>query len=421
MDILSIGSLLVIVIGILNFVYRFFIRRGPGKRIVIGILNFLHHFIRREHSNDKAGSGEESRIKVLGITIDPRISVGSLLAIVFAIFTFCHTEFVGKVKKDEPPPTSSEASLLPQDPRKEEKGKPLPTAPRVDIIPTEKKMPTQLLTGKSGSGIPETGEGTIVLQPAPQTFPYLLDSPGVIENAGGEGTFTDKYNFAEGECGTSGFISKGPTDVVIFTLENKFTNLNGGTIEVCVTPHRDPKEALHNFSLLRIPSHEKKAGVTLKVVGIVNKAPAIRMRIVINPEIAKSVRSRGVLDWEVKKHYHIAGTWGPEGMYLYMAKMWESTPTLKRALKVFKGNLRLIMTDSMTDLTIHLIIQLNVSLAIFRFPTIRRAQRRSRRVILNSIQIRNFRGASVAESLLRPGSLSYGMRAGLSLAMPKVF
>ena len=303
MDILSIGSLLVIVIGILNFVYRFFIRRGPGKRIVIRILNFLRHFIRREHSNDKAGSGEESRIKILGITIDPRISIGSLLAIVFAIFTFCHTEFVGKVENGEPLD-------------KVENGKPRPTPPRTDIIPTEEKMPTQLLTG---SGIPETGEGTIVLRPAQQTFPYPLDSPGVIENAGGEGTFTDKYNFAESECGTVGFISKGPTDVVIFTLENEFTNLNGGTVEVCVTPHRDPKDAPHNFSLLRIPPHKKEAGVILKVVGITkDKNPAIRMRIVINPEKAKAVRSIGVLDWEVEKDYHIAGTWGPEGMYLYI-------------------------------------------------------------------------------------------------------
>lgn len=336
MDILSIGSLLVIVIGILNFVYRFFIRREPGKRIVIGILNFLRHFIRREHSNDKAGSGEESRIKILGITIDPRISIGSLLAIVFAIFTFCHTEFVGKVKNGEPLD-------------KVENGKPLPTPPRTDIIPTKEKMPTQLLTGKSGSGIPETGEGTIVLQPAPQTFPYLLDSPGVIENAGGEGTFIDKYNFDEGECGTSGFISKGPTDVVIFTLENEFTNLNGGTIEVCVTPHRDPKDAPHNFSLLRIPSHEKKAGVTLKVVGIAAEAPAIRMRIVINPEIAESVRSRGVLDWEVKKHYHIAGTWGPEGMYLYIdGKNVGVNADFKESPKSLQGKLA-INNDGLND------------------------------------------------------------------------
>lgn len=300
MDILSIGSLLVIVIGILNFVYRFFIRRGPGKRIVIGILSFLRHFIRREHSNDKAGSGEESRIKILGITIDPRISIGSLLAIVFAIFTFCHTEFVGKVKNGEPLD-------------KVENGKPL------DI-------------------------------PAQQTFPYPLGNSGLIENEGGEGTFTDKYNFAEGECGTSGFISKGPTDVVIFTLENEFTNLNGGTVEVCVTLHRDPKDALHNFSLLRIPSHEKKAGVTLKVVGIANKDPAIRMRIVINPEIAESVRSIGVLDWEVKKHYHIAGTWGPEGMYLYIdGKNVGVNADFKESPKSLQGKLA-INNDGPDDL-----------------------------------------------------------------------
>ena len=264
MDILSIGSLLVIVIGILNFVYRFFIRREPGKRIVIGILNFLRHFIRREHSNDKAGSGEESRIKILGITIDPRISIGSLLAIVFAIFTFCHTEIVNK-KKEETIPSS----------------------------PT--KLPTK------------------------RTFPYPLDDPGSIENAGGEVTFTDRDdNFAKTGCGTVGFISKKAADVVIFMLENEFTNLNGGTVEVCVTPHRDPKDAPHNFSLLRIPSHEKKAGVILKVVGIKNKDPAIRMRIVINPEGAEIVKSASVLDWEVGKDYHIAGTWGPEGMYLYI-------------------------------------------------------------------------------------------------------
>ena len=332
---------MVIVIGILNFVYRFFIRRGPGKRIVIGILNFLRHFIRREHSNDKAGSGEESRIKILGITIDPRISIGSLLAIVFAIFTFCHTEFVGKVENGKPgenPLTSSQVEegiiISP------------PTAPEEGIIAS---LPTQQLTGKSGSGIPETGEGTIVLRPAQRTFPYLLDSPGVIENAGGEGTFTDKYNFAEGECGTSGFISKGPTDVVIFTLENKFTNLNGGTIEVCVTPHRDPKDAPHNFSLLRIPSHEKKAGVTLKVVGIAAEAPAIRMRIVINPEIAESVRSRGVLDWEVKKHYHIAGTWGPEGMYLYIdGKNVGVNADFKESPKSLQGKLA-INNDGLND------------------------------------------------------------------------
>lgn len=302
MDILSIGSLLVIVIGILNFVYRFFIRRGPGKRIVIGILNFLRHFIRREHSNDKAGSGEESRIKILGITIDPRISIGSLLAIVFAIFTFCHTEFVGKVKNGKPL-------------NKVENGKPL------DIVP----------------------------RPAQRTFLYPLGNSGLIENAGGEGTFTDKYNFAEGECGTSGFISKGPTDVVIFTLENEFTNLNGGTIEVCVTPHRDPKDAPHNFSLLRIPPHKKEAGVILKVVGIAKKAPAIRMRIVINPEIAEPVKSIGVLDWEVGKDYHIAGTWGPEGMYLYInGKKVGVNADFKESPKSLQGKLA-INNDGLDD------------------------------------------------------------------------
>lgn len=340
MDILSIGSLLVIVIGILNFVYRFFIRREPGKRIVIGILNFLRHFIRREHSNDKAGSGEESRIKILGITIDPRISIGSLLAIVFAIFTFCHTEFVGKVENGKPgenPLTSSQVEegiiISP------------PTAPEEGIIAS---LPTQQLTGKSGSGIPETGEGTIVLRPAQRTFPYLLDSPGVIENARGKVTFTGRDNFAKTGCGTVGFISKKAADVVIFTLENKFTNLNGGTIEVCVTPHRDPKDASRSFSLLRIPPHDKKAGVTLKVVGILNKAPAIRMRIVINPEKAEVVKSRG-LDWEVGKDYHIAGTWGPEGMYLYIdGKNVGVNADFKGSPKSLQGKLA-INNDGLND------------------------------------------------------------------------
>lgn len=341
MDILSIGSLLVIVIGILNFVYRFFIRRGPGKRIVIVILNFLRHFIRREHSNDKAGSGEESRIKILGITIDPRISIGSLLAIVFAIFTFCHTELVDKKEEGKPGENLSTNSQV-----EEEIITSPPTAPEEGIIAS---LPTQRLTGKSGSGIPETGEGTIVVQPAPQTFPYPLDSPGVIENARGKVTFTDRDNFAKTGCGTVGFISKKAADVVIFTLENEFTNLNGGTIEVCVTPHRDPKDAPHNFSLLRIPSHEKKAGVTLKVVGIAAEAPAIRMRIVINPEIAEPVKSIGILDWEVGKDYHIAGTWGPEGMYLYInGKKVGVNADFKESPKSLQGKLA-INNDGLDD------------------------------------------------------------------------
>ena len=342
MDILSIGSLLVIVIGILNFVYRFFIRRGPGKRIVIGILNFLRHFIRREHSNDKAGSGEESRIKILGITIDPRISIGSLLAIVFAIFTFCHTEFVGdKEKKGKPganPSTNSrvEEGIITSP----------PTAPEEGIIAS---LPTQRLTGKSGSGIPEIGEGTFVVQPIHRTFPYPLGSPGAIENAGGKVTFTDRDNFDKTGCGTVGFISKKAADVVIFTLENEFTNLNGGTVEVCVTPHRDPKDAPHNFSLLRIPPHKKEAGVLLKVVRIAKKDPAIRMRIVINPEIAESVRSIGILDWEVGKDYHIAGTWGPEGMYLYIdGKNVGVNADFKESPKSLQGKLA-INNDGLND------------------------------------------------------------------------
>ena len=167
---------------------------------------------------------------------------------------------------------------------------------------------------------------TAITNPRPEnkTISYPLANENLVVNNQGQVHYTDGRslnNFDKGGCEAYGFVSMEDEDVILFPVPTEFSYLDQGTVAFCVTPKRNLEES-GSFSLFR--AHNEPKNISLKVTwqedsskGI--KRPYLRLRFRWDGTRDKpKVFSEEALNWEVDGHYHIAGTWGPDGMKLYI-------------------------------------------------------------------------------------------------------
>ena len=141
---------------------------------------------------------------------------------------------------------------------------------------------------------------------AKETFYSALESQESVEAEGGA---VDGGVFAPGAAG-NGFMSVEPTDVVTFPVEGRFTNLEEGTVELFVTLGVDASEFAGELFMF-ITYKRGTDCVDLSWSGNV-----ARGRI----KSADSWYKTGSdpLDWKEGETHHMAFTWGPGGLNLYL-------------------------------------------------------------------------------------------------------
>lgn len=159
---------------------------------------------------------------------------------------------------------------------------------------------------------------------AEETFFSALESQAEVEKEGGT---VDGGSFAPGKFG-NGFVSEEVGDVIHFPVEDRFVNLDEGTVELWVTMGLDVKEITGELFLFMT----YKRGTDAVFVQFDNGGIA-RMRI-------KSAGSwfnadSSPLNWKKGEHHHVAGTWGPAGLKLYLDGKLEGEHDFKKGPTVF--------------------------------------------------------------------------------------
>jgi hypothetical protein len=142
---------------------------------------------------------------------------------------------------------------------------------------------------------------------AKETFYSALEDKESVEKEGGT---IDGGKFDQGKFG-NGFISEKAGDVIHFPVENRFVNLEAGTVELWVTMGLDATEIAGELFMFMTYKRGTDA-VFLQF----NTGGVARMRI-------KSAGSwhnadSAPLDWKNGETHHMAGTWGPDGLHLYL-------------------------------------------------------------------------------------------------------
>ena len=140
-----------------------------------------------------------------------------------------------------------------------------------------------------------------------ETFFSALESKTDVEK---EGATVDGGSFVPGKFG-NGFVSENNGDVIHFPVEDRFVNLKAGTVELWVTMGLDAAEIKSELFMFMTYKRETDA-VFLQF----DNGGRARMRV-------KSAGSwfnadSDVLDWEKGGHHHVAGTWGPDGLKLFL-------------------------------------------------------------------------------------------------------
>ena len=161
---------------------------------------------------------------------------------------------------------------------------------------------------------------------AKETFFSALESKAEVEKEGGT---VAGGNFAPGKFG-NGFVSEKAGDVIHFPVEDRFVNLDEGTVELWVTMGMDVSTVTGELFLFMTYKRGTDA-VFLQF----DKGGKARMRI-------KSAGSwfnadSGALNWKKGEHHHMAGTWGPGGLKLYLDGKLEAEHGSKAGPKVFAG------------------------------------------------------------------------------------
>ena len=142
---------------------------------------------------------------------------------------------------------------------------------------------------------------------AKETFFSALESQADVEKEGGT---VDGGKFEPGKFG-NGFVSKEVGDVIHFPVEDRFINLEKGTVELWVTMGMDISTVSGELFLFMTYKRGTDA-VFLQF----DKGGKARMRV-------KSAGSwfnadSGALNWKEGEHHHMAGTWGPDGLKLFL-------------------------------------------------------------------------------------------------------
>jgi hypothetical protein len=142
---------------------------------------------------------------------------------------------------------------------------------------------------------------------AEETFYSALESEESVEKEGGT---IDGGKFVPGKFG-NGFVSEAVGDVIHFPVEDRFVNLEEGTVELWVKMGLDASKI--TGELFMFMTYKRGTDAVFLQFG---PAPVARMRI----------KSAGTwynadsepLDWKTDDIHHIAGTWGPDGLKLYL-------------------------------------------------------------------------------------------------------
>lgn len=159
---------------------------------------------------------------------------------------------------------------------------------------------------------------------AKETFFSALESKADVESEGGT---VDSGSFVPSKFG-NGFISEEAGDVIHFPVEERFINLAEGTVELWVTMGMDISTVTGELFLFMT----YKRGTDAIFLQFDNGGKA-RMRI-------KSANSwfnadSDALNWKTGEHHHMAGTWGPDGLKLYLDGELEAEQDTDRGPTVF--------------------------------------------------------------------------------------
>jgi hypothetical protein len=141
---------------------------------------------------------------------------------------------------------------------------------------------------------------------AEETFYTSLESQESVEAEGGT---VDGGEFAEGAFG-NGFKSMDPKDVITFPVEDRFTNLEEGTVELFVTMGIDASEI--SGELFMFITY--KRGTDALDLSWNNNVARARIKSAGSWYTAAS----DPLDWKEGETHHMAHTWGPAGLHLYL-------------------------------------------------------------------------------------------------------
>lgn len=173
-------------------------------------------------------------------------------------------------------------------------------------------------------GTPSTEEGTLAKDTlVEETFFSTLESISAVRNDGGTVNPPDEANFIEGGCG-KGFISRDSKEVITFPItEKNLKNLEAGSVELCVTLTKDLAEATDEYFLFMAYERDYDAIFLQLIDKDLPEYPTrrvARMRIKrgrnLDPKWVNAESEK--LDWKAGEHYHLAGTWGKEGVKLYI-------------------------------------------------------------------------------------------------------
>ncbi len=142
---------------------------------------------------------------------------------------------------------------------------------------------------------------------AEETFFSALESQAEVEEAGGT---VDGGSFVPGKFG-NGFLSEEVGDVIHFPVEDRFVNLEEGTIELWVTMGMDTSTI--TGELFTFMTYKRGTDAIFLQF---NNGGIAQMRI--KSANAWINADSEPLQWKKGEHHHMAGTWGPDGLKLYL-------------------------------------------------------------------------------------------------------
>ncbi len=163
---------------------------------------------------------------------------------------------------------------------------------------------------------------------AKETFYSALESKESVEEEGGT---VDGGKFVPGKFG-NGFVSENVGDVIHFPVEDRFVNLEEGTVELWVKMGLDASEIAGELFVFM----SYKRGTDAVFLQF-DKSGIARMRL-------KSAGSWHNADseptgWKKDEIHHLAGTWGPDGIKVYLDSNLAGSDDFKAGPTVFAETL----------------------------------------------------------------------------------
>lgn len=159
---------------------------------------------------------------------------------------------------------------------------------------------------------------------AEETFFSALESRASVENEGGT---VEGGSFEPGKFG-NGFVSREMGDVIHFPVEDRFVNLDEGTVELWVTMGMDVNAVTGELFLFMTYKRGTDA-IFLQF----NTGGIAQMRV--KSAGAWHNASSVALNWTEGEHHHVAGTWGPDGLKLYLDGRLEGEADFKEGPTLF--------------------------------------------------------------------------------------